>query len=400
MAAASREPRGAPVRRAVPAAAATDAGDLPLDALYEVLLRLPAKLLCRLRAVCRPWRCLLSDPQFAAAHAARHPGPLVIASRLGTVERGSLVDILDMSGQIVKRVRGEEGDMVMGMAADLVGVKTVDTGSFRLLNPATGAVSHLPDKLAEEHAARGFSLRHYGEPVYLFGKVASTGECKVLRMLPYRRRNRNREDLFEVCTANSSSHAQWRGMQAPPAKFVWNELTRVVIGGVVYFLSVSAYFAVLNRRAIEQDWIVSFDLEAEEWRPNIRGPSSFIEDAIFMFNGHYGPGSRQITLANLNDSLVIVHGPAPFMDLWFLVDSEKGLWVKQYSVEVERCGRHLPMHPLLVLEDGRIVTLIRCMRLLQIYNPRTNSFADLMELGHSSAISMYTGNLLSLDGEN
>ena len=51
-------------------------GLLPTDVLYEVLLRLPAKELCRLRLVCRAWRSLTSDPGFARAHASRHP-PLV-----------------------------------------------------------------------------------------------------------------------------------------------------------------------------------------------------------------------------------------------------------------------------------------------------------------------------------
>ncbi|OEL23486.1 hypothetical protein BAE44_0015495 [Dichanthelium oligosanthes] len=51
---------------------------LTADALYEILLRLPAKDLCRLRAVCLAWRSLLSDPRFAAAHAAHHRGPLIV----------------------------------------------------------------------------------------------------------------------------------------------------------------------------------------------------------------------------------------------------------------------------------------------------------------------------------
>ncbi|KAF8741158.1 hypothetical protein HU200_013639 [Digitaria exilis] len=47
---------------------------LPEDALYEILLRLPAKDLCRFRAVCRPWRSY----HFITAHASSHPEPLVV----------------------------------------------------------------------------------------------------------------------------------------------------------------------------------------------------------------------------------------------------------------------------------------------------------------------------------
>ncbi|KAL6643959.1 hypothetical protein ACP70R_018725 [Stipagrostis hirtigluma subsp. patula] len=54
-----------------PLAAAADDGVLPTDVLREVLLRLPAKALCRLRLVCRSWRSLTSDPLFAAAHYVR-----------------------------------------------------------------------------------------------------------------------------------------------------------------------------------------------------------------------------------------------------------------------------------------------------------------------------------------
>ncbi|CAN6339100.1 unnamed protein product [Urochloa humidicola] len=43
-------------------------GVLPVDVLYDILLCLPAKELCRLRLVCQSWRSLTSDPLFAKAH--------------------------------------------------------------------------------------------------------------------------------------------------------------------------------------------------------------------------------------------------------------------------------------------------------------------------------------------
>ncbi|XP_066395906.1 uncharacterized protein [Miscanthus floridulus] len=321
------------------------------------------------------WRSLLSAPWFAAAHAARRPEPYIVASYADDVDldRDSLVDVLDMSsGQIVRHVAaGNASDMVVSVAASgLVCVKTIDSGSFRLLDSVTGAVHNLSDRLAPEHAARGFSLRDYGEPVHMFRQVAGTCELKVLRMLPFRQRHdgsgSDRDDLFEVCTFSSS--ARWRGMQGPPRSFVWNEWTRVVVGGM---------------------------LKAEEWRSRIKGPSDLVGGG-----GRHNLYLKQVTLANLNGSLVIVHGSSRVMDLWFLKDSEEGLWVKQYSVQIERSGHLSPMHPLLVLEDGRIVTVIRSMGLLQIYDPRTSTFASLMMLRHSSRVSVHAGSLLSLHSEN
>ncbi|KAL6850502.1 hypothetical protein ACP4OV_021129 [Aristida adscensionis] len=101
---------------------------LPLDALYEVLLRLPAKDLCRLRAVCRRWRALLSDPQFVAAHAARHPSLLIVLGyhqgsyHVGHPNDGVACDLMDLSGHVVKRVHRADVVWVMSARFGLVGV--------------------------------------------------------------------------------------------------------------------------------------------------------------------------------------------------------------------------------------------------------------------------------------
>lgn len=95
-------------------AASFDDGVLPSDVLLDVLLRLPAKPLCRLRAVCRSWRSLLSDRSFTAPHASRHPGPLLAVGvvdgdryDIGNDDVGTVgVSILDLSGNVLKRVPG------------------------------------------------------------------------------------------------------------------------------------------------------------------------------------------------------------------------------------------------------------------------------------------------------
>ncbi|TVU03298.1 hypothetical protein EJB05_51170, partial [Eragrostis curvula] len=48
---------------------------LPQDAVYEILLRLSARDICRLRTVCRPWRCH-ARPCWRARYATgwRSPG--------------------------------------------------------------------------------------------------------------------------------------------------------------------------------------------------------------------------------------------------------------------------------------------------------------------------------------
>ncbi|CAN6171291.1 unnamed protein product [Urochloa humidicola] len=131
---------------------------LPEDVLYEILLRLPSKDLCRLRAVCRPWRSLLSDPHFIAAHQACHPEPLVVVGYQTTPDR-VVCDIMDLSGRVVKRVlAGSEYEWVMRAELDLLCVVTDSTMSCQLLDPATGAVHALPEGLAAEHVVYGLNI--------------------------------------------------------------------------------------------------------------------------------------------------------------------------------------------------------------------------------------------------
>lgn len=72
--------------------------------------------------------------------------------------------------------------------------------------------------------------------------------------------------------------------------------------------------------------MIAFDLEAEVWGPNIQEPDISFCDGGFST-------LKQLTLASLNDSLAMVYGPVPNMDTWILMDFEKGLWVKQFSIK-------------------------------------------------------------------
>ncbi|CAL5078997.1 unnamed protein product [Urochloa decumbens] len=385
---------------AVPAAPGIG-GILPLDALYEILLRLPAKPLCRLRAVCRVWRSLLSDPQFAAAHAVRHPGPLIIAGYAKNVRDDMIiVDIMDQSWEIVKQVRGGIGgrNEVISMDFDLVCVRNIDSGIYWFLNPATGAAYHLPSGFADEHMALSSSL---SEAKYILGQVPSTGEYKVLRMFFHLLSYDHGCLLFEACTLNScpSNNSGWRRKEGPGEAISCNRFTSLVIDGIVYLLCLDLHLSItFHSQVFEKDFIITFDLKTEVWGPRIPGPPiSFPNNAARMFHNLGLPRIKQLSLAKLHGSLAIVHGPAPFMDIWILMDFDKRQWVKQYVIQFEQYSRFKYVHPLLVLGDGRIIIHKEDNGLLQIYDPRANNFTNSVELTHYSTVNMYTRNILSLD---
>jgi hypothetical protein len=87
-----------------PVVATSNDGVLPMDLLYEIMLRLPTQPLCRFRAVCRSWRFLLCHPEFIAA--AQNPGPLLaIGVNYDYSSSSNQVSVVDMeSGDVVERV--------------------------------------------------------------------------------------------------------------------------------------------------------------------------------------------------------------------------------------------------------------------------------------------------------
>jgi len=119
-------------------------------------------------------------------------------------------------------------------------------------------------------------------------------------------------------------------------------------------------------------------------------PITFPDDADLMFYDLGPPNVRQLTVANLNRFLAVVHGPAPYIDF------AKGLWVKMYNIEFEEYAILRPVHPLFVFGDGRIILYKQDHDYLQIYDPRTNTLTNTVESKHFSAVARYAGNLLSL----
>uniref|UniRef100_A0A453LGF2 F-box domain-containing protein n=2 Tax=Aegilops tauschii subsp. strangulata TaxID=200361 RepID=A0A453LGF2_AEGTS len=421
----SSEPRPRP--------AAFFSGDLPEDALYEVLLRIPAKELCRLRAVCPSWRALTSDPLFVVAHMSRHrtaPPLLAMGYRDDSGVNG--VEISDLSGNVVKRIPSAGYEIVLvdglsGVAGGRMSSKD-DTirvartrldlvcfnwrfcsGDFWVLNPATGDTITLPmgfsEELAHELEVEGIKEWCCGVEWCAFGQVSSTREYKALRVSDIGDRK-----VCEVITFDATNHGRWR-KQDPPSAHIFASLKMrslkcVVVDGVVYFLlDFCSTYCETGVMTIEPGSVASFNLETEEWGV-LHGPEQvqgFVQENDIS---GYSELELQLSLAELNGCLVMVHNIHKVsMDLWFLTDFEKGTWCKKYSMpsHVARFG-----NPFLMLDDGRIFF----NRLdygqgffsagehgegfLQSYYPTNDTSDEALKLKESKSIGVYTGSLLSL----
>ncbi|KAF0908944.1 hypothetical protein E2562_030240 [Oryza meyeriana var. granulata] len=207
-------------------------GVLPHDLLHDILLRLPARPLCRFRAVCRPWRALLSDPRFADAHAARHPDPhvaVVVSGRLNSFGR-ELVDVYLVdasSGDVVKRVCAGRCERPNEVSTHGGMVLLVDNNQMlRVLDPASGAVPLVPDY-----------KDHPNNCSFTLGRTASTGEYKALRIRTDKDIRGERQVICcSVLTLGRGHLARWRNVPNPPQTVITERRFVAVVDGVAYFV--------------------------------------------------------------------------------------------------------------------------------------------------------------------
>uniref|UniRef100_A0A0E0LI69 F-box domain-containing protein n=1 Tax=Oryza punctata TaxID=4537 RepID=A0A0E0LI69_ORYPU len=397
-------PPGTSKRRGRRGRRASRSAGLPLDALFEIMLRLPAREVCRLRAVCRSWRAVASDRVFIDAHASCHPGPYVATCFSeddggGGGDESCGVDIIDLSsGDIVKSIYTDvTGSRVQRTRLDLVclveGPSPLDV---TVLNPVTGA-TYSPTKSISEDYEHLLNSGRLTMESCAFGKVPSTGEYKALRLLG----SGNPWQLCdcEIMTVNGAGTLQWRALQGPPLPVCSsNKMRSVVINGVVYFLlDYSRLFCTNDGMLIRPGNIVPFNLETEEWMGTLNGPKPVAKGRDMIVISSTLEIMEQLSLADLNGSLVMVHAVygSP-MDLWFLSDLEQGLWVKRYSIDFQYYRNNA--YPLLLLDDEKIVFLLRGTNVLQSYDLKDDTYTDILELEDFRSVGIYTGNLLSLEG--
>ncbi|CAM0949283.1 unnamed protein product [Alopecurus aequalis] len=395
-----------------PTLSAADGGVmLSSDVLWEILLRVPAKQLCCFRTACRLWRSLLSDPSFLKAHAALHPD--LILALAGDNDR---IDMTDLSGNVIRQISIAPKDVGMPQHPGPFYLFQ-DDNRVRVVDPDTGAASTLPF----DGIQRSVGLRFEGS--YALGRVASTGQHKVLRVVS--RYNFPVSRLIEQhCHVFTVGGDRWRPMASAPLCVMFNNAVdsiipnNVVIQGVVYLLPHRMYpsFDILgaNNAVIDTNCIMSFDLEAEEWRPaTLPAPPAATNNTGW-----------ELKLAKLNGSLVMLrhshglHGGHPMaeIDTWFATDLEKGVWVKELIIRLEFPKLHPWMSApdvrlLRVLDDGRVVFYYSGNRSTgnwswpepdwrtQIYDPRTKSYTDVPQHGARYIAGMYGGSVPCLESQ-
>ncbi|TVU48887.1 hypothetical protein EJB05_00169, partial [Eragrostis curvula] len=356
------------------------AGALPTDVLYCILLRLPADEVRRLRLVCRSWLSLTSDPHFARAHLSRHPQVVALHDNRDEIH---VVD-LNSGGNVLKRVRLVQKGLTLSSQHDALCVSHASVnGQAYMLDLAAGTA--MADVTAKEPGRETWT-----RPTTVIGQVPATGEYKLIRFRSYSYHPGTASETCEIVTVRCDGCDEtWRLRPCPLSVPVFHSSTTVV-AGVAYFLVNAAHVDV------EPDSVAVFDLEKEEWRPTtVQGPLSSSLGERARKNPVYT--SHCTMLSGLSDCLVSVHCnyKSSSADIWFLVDMDKPVWSKGYSMRCEPFGMY-PRYcrPLAVLDDGRVAVLLEGARIVRAYDPRTSAWTDLVRLKDYCAITMYHGSFL------
>lgn len=429
------------------------AGDvvLPLDVVFHILVRLPAKEICRFRVVCRHWWSLTCDPVFIVAHTARQPpSPLLVASFRD--DNGDHIHVMDLSGHVIKRVPVVNGQTMVRSHSRLDPVCVADpTGSScSVIDPATGVVSRLPETPPEKHwwwdgsspAEKGDAngkeekknwFRGPMRSDYAIGRVESTGQYKVLRLSSQDWKRDGNDHvkhltISSVLTLNATpGESQWRSTGRP--KFLVDTGKCAVVGTTAYFFwskdneNLHEYQIdhIRFSDGIVPDCIACFDMETEEWTSTASPPLLRYYDYIDYHDSVVEHESMDLlelsTLAELKGYLVMAHRYNPYddnhLDLWFLKDIDNCVWDHGYKVLMNqlRKGPDSDMtvaEPLLVLDDGIIVIYWCDEGVLLRYDPRVNAYSRMetgmplgaknleVETGRPDRVRVYASSVLSL----
>uniref|UniRef100_K3Y2Z1 Uncharacterized protein n=1 Tax=Setaria italica TaxID=4555 RepID=K3Y2Z1_SETIT len=220
-----------------------------------------------------------------------------------------------------------------------------------------------------------FSYRRFGR--------ALSGAYKVVRCSRFSSWRRHDHRLLEITTVGAGGEPAWRQLrrnQRPlPARAM---------------------------AARPPSHVACFDLESEEWKTTIEAPATEWPKEEERW---------EITIGELKGTLSMVETVRSLMDgtaytnIWLLVDSEKSVWVKEYTIHMPRTVSLV--EALEVLGDGTILLLStfemegnshlferKKMRVLQLYGPSTRVCKDLMKMAEHrfcNKIALYTGSLLS-----
>lgn len=353
---------------------------LPENAMFDILVRLPVKALCKFRCVSKAWHALISDPFFLKSHQKQSErNPRLVINGICDHELGNTrLTSLDMQGnvvsEIVKSVEHEGRTLSLFTCLDLVCMYQQE--HVYLCNPTTCETFLVPDRSSKYFGTNGIYA-------LAFGYLPRSEEYKILSIFNLNAVAMHKPSYLvcELMTIRKEGNhlridddsCSWREVERPP--FVDIGYYHAVVNGAFH---VMPYYEYNQYGCYDNHWIGNgigrFDLVGEEW-------------SLFPPPPELSVVSRHVCLGETWGKLFLADVvEVKYIDMWMLEEYHSGSWVKKYKIDmsvVPTLSSWTPplilyVVPRAVMEDGRIL-LEHEKRSLQYYDPKTNT-AELVNV--------------------
>ncbi|XP_024012273.1 putative F-box protein At1g31000 [Eutrema salsugineum] len=271
---------------------------LPLDMLFDILLRLPAKSVARLVGVSKLFATIIRSKDFTRAfrlRSSKQKQRILLAFTELDKEKGRE----NCMACPAPDIRYDRPECVHGLVSFVYGGEQV------ICNPSTGISITLPlvksrrvlkRYLGYDPVDGQFKVLCVTEPIFSTDMRVAASECVV----------------FTLGSSSSSSHDQnssWRKIEcSSPHRPRSNG---VCINGVLY------YYANMGTRTMERPSLVRFQVRSEDFDFLTKLPT---EDQYWIRTGP--------RLINYQGKVALVNGIRTTFSLWVLEDFEKQEWVE------------------------------------------------------------------------
>ncbi|XP_059636132.1 F-box protein At5g18160-like [Cornus florida] len=356
---------------------------LPSDLIFNIVSRLPVKVLGKFESVSKQWRFMITDPYFILTHRNRslqNPNLLLLRKvpndddSDNPQKKKTTVEVcgLDSDGKLNIGFTLDVNDAIDMLPSKWDLICFAGENGFYVCNPSTQEFVKLPEASCctsgEINAGMGYiSSRNEYVLIHLYDRsldiyVDNDIGCEVIR-------------LSDGCVRNCS----WKVVEAncPHVVRGWG----VLVENVFYWMIWEEYDHPGNEA------IVSFDLEKEEFG-TISPPEGCLDP-----NGVW-------SLVELRGSLCLVDSATQpsTMDIWVLKDLENHKWVKEFRIDWNGFSEELlKFITPLDYQNGEILMDAK-QESLHYYNVENKCFKrmDNLVAGGWTWLRLYTESFFSL----
>ncbi|XP_050902897.1 F-box/kelch-repeat protein At3g23880-like [Lathyrus oleraceus] len=330
---------------------------LPEDLILETLLRLPVRSLLQLKCVCKLWKTLISDSEFAKRHLQRLTMDPSITNPQFIIGRGDakvtsfpVKPLLENPSEPTEAVEFsmEHRFSILGSCNGLVCLLDIDQGYVRLWNPSTRFKS-------KESPSLGSLFYHWAVTSYGFGYDHVNDKYKVL--LDVHSHSLVRSGCSENVILYTFGENSWTSVQNFPFPIPTTSFQGKFVSGTLNWV------VVREDGDYSRTTILSFDL----------GKETYSEILLPQNQKYDSYRDSKPNLGVLHNCLCLSFDIDTHLVLWLM--KEYGVaesWTRLMMIPAEHLWKGVDQGPYCVVEPlfifGNSIVLLKTVDRIFLYN--------------------------------